>query len=115
MCDGGGGSDGEGWRSARSSYAAGSALSARSSLEQSRDSSTTIPLPHHMPWHVCIANSESCRGNEEGLHGGEVRESVTSVSEEPRKPLFESSATSFSQDEGERAPVAPKWLFFGHS
>ncbi len=42
---------------------------------------------------------------------GEFLESVTSIIYEPRKLRDESSATSFSEGEGERAPVATRLLF----
>ncbi len=68
---------------ARDHLTAGSAVSARGSLDKAEIALRYSPFSAHA-WHVCIANGESA-GQRGGLHGGEVRESVTSISEQARK------------------------------
>ncbi len=104
------GVDGEGWRRARSSCTAGSAVSARGSLDKAEIALRYSSFSAHALARVYCELRE-LRGNEEGCMGAKVRESVASISEEARKLPIESSATSFSQGEGEGAPVATRWLF----
>ncbi len=66
-----------------------------------------------MPWHVCIANGESCGATRKAA-GGRVRESVTSISEEARKLPIESSGDIFLAGRGRASACCDEMALFGH-